>query len=146
MVYFSLNKSTLLKEEINRSTQLGHNFSSISLKDTTTSKRKEPSIMHIVSSASESRMAEVELITRPGRGIVPPEPQTEAATPPMGETRQLIKMVKTSDYDIVEQLKKSLTRISLFVLIYSLDKQRDTLEKFLADVYVLHPKFLLFLS
>ncbi|KAI4313097.1 hypothetical protein MLD38_037869 [Melastoma candidum] len=80
----------------------------------------------------------VGLITRSGKVVAGPElpKNPEPKVPIADEIRQVVKTIKVSDYDIIEQLKRQPAQISLFDLINSSDKHRNSLERFLAEVHV----------
>lgn len=85
---------------------------------------------------------EVDIVSRSGR-IYPSaeKEQSEAATKSKQEisdeeAKKFVKVVKASEYDIIEQLRKLPSQISLLELINSSDKHRDVLQKFLAEVHV----------
>ena len=59
-------------------------------------------------------------------------PVTEA------EASEFLKFIKHSEYNVVEQLNKTPTRISLLSLLTSFEPHRDALMKVLNQAYVAH--------
>ncbi|KAI4342119.1 hypothetical protein MLD38_026776 [Melastoma candidum] len=81
------------------------------------------------------------MITRSGRVIPATEVPKSSEVPkisevPLEDAKKVVKFIRTSEYDIVEQLRKQPAQISLFDLINSSDKHREVLQKFLAEVHV----------
>jgi hypothetical protein len=52
------------------------------------------------------------------------------------ETNEFLKVMKHSEYCIVDQLKKTPARISIMLLILSFEPYRNTLQKVLNEAYV----------
>jgi hypothetical protein len=52
------------------------------------------------------------------------------------ETNEILKLMKHSEYIVVEQLKKTITRISLLFLILSSEPHNKALQKVLNKAYV----------
>ncbi|XP_073261997.1 uncharacterized protein [Populus alba] len=95
--------------------------------------------------------AEIGGLTRSGRCFTPEELEkqrkakgkekvdiTEEINKPFTEeeTNEFLKLMKHSEYSIVEQLKKTPSRISLFSLILSSEPHRKALQKVLNEAYV----------
>ncbi|KAI4370382.1 hypothetical protein MLD38_018740 [Melastoma candidum] len=92
-------------------------------------------------SPSRESEKETNIITRSGRVIPATEALKNPEAPkisevPIEEAKKVVKYIRTSEYDIVEQLRKQQAQISLFDLINSSDKHRDVLQKFLTEVHV----------
>ncbi|KAI4380108.1 hypothetical protein MLD38_006332 [Melastoma candidum] len=93
-----------------------------------------------VTSISGENEKETNIITRSGRVIPATETLKSTEAPKIGEVlleeAKNVKYIRTSECDIVEQLRKQQAQISLFDLINSSDKHRDVLQQFLAEVHV----------
>ncbi|KAI4370172.1 hypothetical protein MLD38_018547 [Melastoma candidum] len=97
--------------------------------------------MNSVTSSSGENEKETNIITHSGRVIPATETLKNPESPkisevPLKEAKKVVKYIRTSEYDIVEQLRKQQAHISLFDLINSSDKHRDVLQKFLAEFHV----------
>jgi hypothetical protein len=95
--------------------------------------------------------AEIGGLTRSGKCFTPEELEkqrkakgkeevdvTEEINKPVTEeeTSEFLKLMKHSEYSVVEQLKKTPARISLFSLILSSEPHRKALQKVLNEAYV----------
>jgi len=52
------------------------------------------------------------------------------------EANEFLKLMKHSEYSVVDQLKKTTARISLLLLVLSSELHRNTLQKVLNEAYV----------
>jgi len=52
------------------------------------------------------------------------------------EANEFLKLMKHNEYSVVDQLKKTTARISLLLLVLSLELHRNTLQKVLNEAYV----------
>ena len=87
-----------------------------------------------------SNLGDIDGITRSGR-FYGQEDQTRKGKEPLIEEKlegeeEFLKIMKQSEYDIVEQLRKTPARISLLSLIMSSEPHRKALQKVLNEAYV----------
>ena len=70
-----------------------------------------------------------------GKGVVDVSEETNKPVTEE-ETNEFLKLMKDSEYSIVEQLKRAPAKISLFSLILRSESHRKTLQKVLNEAYV----------
>ena len=89
-------------------------------------------------------------LTQSGRCFTPQEPEDQRRTrgkdmveveevnKPVSdeEANEFLKLMKHSEYSVVDQLKKTHAKISLLSLVLSLELHRNTLQKVLNEAYV----------